>query len=77
VIERRPVRLLDWWVHADIQNITSSDDETPKVRRRIPASVFTCSVKNDVHMTVAVDHLATILGIILQPDGNVSVQLSD
>lgn len=68
-------RLLTGLVYANIEDITSSDNEASKVRRWVPASVFTCPVQDDVHVTVAVYHLAAIFAIILQPNGNVSIQL--
>ena len=69
-------QLLTRGVYANIEDITSSDDKATKVRCWVPASVFTCPVEDDVHVTVAVYHLAAIFAIILQSDGNVSVQFS-
>jgi len=70
---RRVDRLLNRRVYADIEDITSSDDEASKVRCWIPAPVFTCPVEDDVHVTVTIDHLTAIFAIILQSDGNISV----
>ena len=53
---------------ADVQYVASPDDETSKVRRGISSAIFSGTVKNDVHVTVAVNHFATVFRVVFQFD---------
>lgn len=61
--------------YADVQDVTSSNDQASKVSRGISSSKFPGTVEDNVHVAVAIDHLSAILGVILQADRNVSLQL--
>ena len=66
--------LLATLVDADIENVATSQNEIPKIGSwRIP-SVLCGAVQYDVHMTVAVDHLAAVFDVILQPDADVRIE---
>jgi len=67
--------LLTCLIYADVENVASTQDQVSEVCSGRIASVLGGSVKDYVHVTVAVDHLAAVLDVILQSDANVRVQL--
>mgnify|MGYP007084753640 CR=1 FL=1 len=64
-------------VDTNVENVASTQDQVTEIRGRRVAAVFCCSVQDYVHVTVAVDHLAPVLDVVLQPDGDIRVQLLD
>ena len=69
--------LLSCLVHTDVEYVASAQNEVTEVCCGRVASVLDGSVQDYVHVTVAVDHLPSVLDIVLQPDRNVGVQLLD
>src|SRR6266516_174347 len=63
--------------HADVEYVASSNYQASIVRGRVAATVLSSSVEDDVHVAVAVDHLAPILSIVLQLYSHVPVHLAD
>src|SRR5207245_11341016 len=63
--------------HADVEYVASSNYQASIVRGRVAATVFSSSVEDDVHVAIAVNHLAPILSIVLQLDCHVAVHLAD
>ncbi len=74
---RGKVGSLDGRIDANIENVASPNDETPEIRGRISAPVLPGAIKDDVHVTVTIDHLPAVFAIVLKADGDVTVQLSD
>ena len=67
--------LLSRLVNTNVEYVASAQNEVSEVCGRRVAPVLGRSVQYYVHMAVAVDHLAAVLDIILQSDGDVGVQL--
>ncbi len=57
--------LRSWWGYADVEHVASPNDQAAKVRRGVPATIFSGAVENYVHVAVAVDHLTPVLSIVL------------
>lgn len=69
--------LLSCLAHTHIEYVASAQNEVTEVCRGRVASIFNGSVQDYVHVTVAVDHLPSVLDIVLQPDRDVGVQFLD
>ena len=69
--------LLSCLAHTHVEYVASAQNEVTEVCRGRVASIFNGAVQDYVHVTVAVDHLTSVLDIVLQPDCNVGVQLLD
>ena len=67
--------LLSRLTDTHVEYVTSTQDEVSEVCSGRVAPVFGGSVQDYVHVAVAVDHLATVLDVIFQPDRDVGVQL--
>jgi len=67
--------LLPAVVHTNVQYVASTQNDVSEVCGGGVASILDCPIKNYVHVTVAVDHLPSVLDIVLQPDRDVGVQL--
>src|SRR5207247_8756586 len=63
--------------HADVEYVASSHYQASVVCSWVAAAILSRSVEDDVHVAVAVDHLAPILSIVLQLYSHVSVHLAD
>ncbi len=73
----REMRLNSRRVNANVQDITSANDNVSKIRRWSATLVLRCPLKDNVHVAVAVDHLAAKLDVILKANVNVALQLLD
>jgi len=51
--------------HADVEYVASSNYQASIVRGRVAAAILSRSVEDDVHVAVAVNHLAPIFSIVL------------
>ncbi len=54
--------------YADVEDVAASNNQAAEVRGRISSSVFSCSVKNNVHVAITVNHFASVFRVILEPD---------
>ncbi len=54
------------WRHANVQNIAASHDQASKVCGWVTPAEFPCSIKDYVHVTVAVEHLSPIFSVVFQ-----------
>ena len=62
------VCLLGWFSYADVEDVAAPDYQAAKVCGWVSSSVFSCSVQDDVHVAVAVDHFASVFCVILESD---------
>jgi hypothetical protein len=63
--------------YGDVEDVASSNYEASIVRGRLASTVLSSSIEDDVHVAVAVDHLAPIFTIILELDCHVTVHFAD
>ena len=52
-------------VHANIEYVASAEDDVSVVGCRRVTPVFGRAIKDDVHVTIRLDHLAAVLDIVL------------
>jgi hypothetical protein len=66
IARRRRTGLSRRLAHADVEDVTSSDDQTAEVCCGVSAAEFSSSVEDNVHVAVAVDHLSPVFCVVLQ-----------
>jgi hypothetical protein len=63
--------------YGDVEDVASSNYEASIVGGRLASTILTRPIEDDVHVAVAVDHLAPIFSIVLELDCHVAVHLAD
>src|SRR5208337_3465055 len=59
----------------DVENVVSTQQNIPIVRYQLVILRLSGSFQENIHVTIALDHLAFVLAAILQHNRNSSVQL--
>jgi len=62
-------------LHANIENVASAKDNVAVVCGRRVTSVFCGSLKDYVHVTVRINHAATVFDIILEANTDLTIHL--
>ncbi len=63
--------------YGDVEDVASSNYEASIVRGGLASTVLSSSIEDDVHVAVAVDHLAPIFSVVLELDCHVTVHFTD
>ena len=63
--------------YSDVEDVASSNYEASIVGGRLASPILSGSIEDDVHVAVAVDHLAPIFSIVLELDCYVAVHFAD
>jgi len=63
--------------HSDVEDVAASNYQATIVGGRLASTILSRPIEDDVHVAIAVDHLAPILSIVLELDCHVTVHLAD
>jgi hypothetical protein len=63
--------------HGDVEDVASPNYEASIVGGCLASPILSGSIQDDVHVAIAVDHLAPIFSIVLELDCHVAVHFTD